>query len=202
MSPFSDQLIKAQIQKNFYTQAAKKLGVNKTQSAALTQKALPILIKGLAENTQTEKGTTALWTALSEKKHRGQILDVNEDFFAKSKIDDGSKILRHILGDTRDDITAALAAETKTDVSAAKKIMAALSPLIMGALGKAVQSKKLNADQVGSILKLTLKEKNFAKAGHKIAIMLFDKNNNGQYKDDLFEMGKKLFLKMLNQKKK
>lgn len=202
MSNLADQLIKTQLQKAFYAQAAKKLGVDETQAAALAQKAMPLLIKGLAENTQTEKGSAALWKALTEKKHNGHILDSNENFFAESKISDGSKILHHILGDTRDDIATALATGTKTDVSTAKKTMAALSPLIMGALGKVVQSKKLNADQVSSILKLALKEKDFSKAGHKIAVMLFDKNNNGQYKDDLFEMGKKMISKMLNKRQK
>lgn len=202
MSQLADQIIQTQLQKAFYAQAAKKLGVNETQSQVLAQKAMPVLIKGLAENAQSPKGAQDLWKALSTKKHDGNILDSNEDFFAESKIDDGSKILRHILGDTRDDIAEALAAETKTDVSSAKKTLAALSPLVMGALGQAVQSKKLNADQVGSILKLALKEKDFAKAGHRIAVMLFDKNNNGQYKDDLFEMGKRFVAKLLNQKKK
>lgn len=72
----------------------------------------------------------------------------------------------------------------------------------MGALGKAVQSEKLNADQVGKILQLALKEKDFAKVGHRIGLMLFDKNSNGQYKDDLFEIGRRWLSKMLSKTKK
>lgn len=202
MSFLSEQLIKSSLQKTFQQQAVKSLGISESQSSALAQKAMPLLLKGLAENAQDKKGAQALWEALKTQKHDGNILSNHEDFFTESKINDGSKILKHILGDTRDDIAATLAEETQTDISKAKKTMAALSPLLMGALGKAIQSKKLNADQVGTILKLALKEKDFGKAAHKIALLLWDKNDNGQYKDDLFEVGKKFIARLLNKPKK
>ncbi|NCP67579.1 DUF937 domain-containing protein [bacterium] len=195
-------LIKDQIQAQFYAQAAKKLNLDLGQSQDLVVKALPTLIKGMAINTQSKNGAKDLFGALTQKKHDGNILDSNQDFFADSNLDEGDKILKHILGDTRDDIAAALAFETKTDTHTAKKTLAALSPLVMGALGKAVQSKKLNADQVSSILNIALKEKDFAKAGNRIALLMLDKNNNGQYKDDLFEMGKVWLSKLLSKKKK
>ncbi len=195
-------LLKDQLQTQIYTQAAKKLNVDSAQSQALIDKAIPTLLKGLATNSQNQTGANNLLKALKQDKHSGKILDSNEDFFTDANLDEGDKILKHILGDTRDDIAAALALETKTDTNTAKKTLAALSPIVMGALGKAVQSKKLNATQVSTILNLVLKEKDFAKAGEKIALMLWDSNNNGQYKDDLFEIGKSWISKMLNKKKK
>jgi hypothetical protein len=148
MSTIADKFIKDQLQKQFYAQAAQKLGIQDEQSKALAQKAMPLLVKGLAENVQTKSGAQNLWNALKQKKHDGKILDSNEDFFEEAKLEDGSKILKHILGDTRNDIAAALAEETKTDVSAAKKTLAALSPIVMGTLGKAVPRGMLLSEQV------------------------------------------------------
>ena len=151
MTKISDKLLSNALQNSFNQQGAQKLNVSEAQTKQLMEAALPQLIKGLAENTQHKEGVQNLWSALKKQKHDGKVLDSNEDFFAKAQLDEGDKILKHILGDTRDDIAAALAEETKTDISAAKKTLAALSPLVMGALGKAVQSEKLNADQVGKI---------------------------------------------------
>lgn len=201
MSNIATNLIKSQLTDKFYAQATERLGVNPTEGKALVDQAMPALLNGLLKNAESKAGAARLLGALKSKKHDGVILDSNEDFFAAAHLDEGDKILKHILGDTRDDIAQALALETKTELSQAKKTLAALSPLVMGALGKAVQSNKLNADQVGDILKLALKEKDFAKVGHRIATLMWDKNNNGQYKDDLFEMGKRWVAKLLSNKK-
>ena len=60
MTNIANSLIKAQLQKAFYDQAAKKLGANGEQSKALAQKAMSVLLKGLAENAQTENGAIDL----------------------------------------------------------------------------------------------------------------------------------------------
>jgi len=202
MPQISDQLLNHSLQQKIESQGAAKLQVSEAQTKQLMEAALPQLIKGLAENTQEPGAGQKLWTALKNPKHDGKILDSNEDFFEDANLEEGDKIIKHILGDTRNDIAAALALDANTDISAAKKTLAALSPLVMGAFGKAVQSKKLNADEIGKILQHALKEKDFAKAGHRIGLMLLDKNNNGQYKDDLFEMGRKWLSGLLSKSKK
>lgn len=201
MNQLIKTFLKDKLQAQFYAQAAKTLHLDTQQSQTLLVKALPTLLKGLATNSQEKKGAQSLLEALKQKKHSGGILSSNADFFAAAQLEEGDKILKHILGDTRDDIAAALAFETKTDTKTAQKALAALSPLLMGALGKAVQSKKLNADQVSKLLNLALKEKNYSKFAHQIGLLLWDKNGNGQFKDDLFELGKTWLSRLLSKKK-
>lgn len=201
MNPLFNTFLKDQLQVQFYNQAAKTLNLNQQQSQNLVVKALPTLLKGLATNTQSKNGVESLLEALKQKKHHGKILNSNADFFAASQLNEGDKILKHILGDTRDDIASALAIETKIDTKTAQKVLAALSLIIMSGLGKAVQSKKLNADQVSKLLNLAVKDKNYAQLGKQLGLLLWDKNNNGQFKDDLFEIGKTWLSKVLNKKR-
>ena len=192
--------IKAQLNDDFYNQTAQRLGVSPAEAKALIDQSLPTLVEGLARNTQKKEGAENLVKALA--KHDGSLLETNEDFFEAKNLDEGDKILKHILGDTRDDIAAALAVETKTEPSQAKKTLAALSPMVMGALGKAVKSEKLNADQVTKILKLAVQKRDFGAVAQSIAVLIWDKNNNGQFKDDLFEVGRRFLSRILNRSSK
>jgi|GEM_PF-4835328 len=74
--------------------------------------------------------------------------------------------------------------------------------MVMGALGKAVKSEKLNADQVTKILKLAVQKRDFGAVAQSIAVLIWDKNNNGQFKDDLFEVGRRFLSRILNRSSK
>lgn len=202
MSNLVTDLLKKQLTDQFYDQASEKLGLNGQQGRKLVDNAVPSILGGLAKNASSKAGASALLGALKDKRHDGSILSNTNSFFESRNLDEGDKILKHVLGDTREDIAEALAAESGTNLDVAKKALAGLSPMVMGALGKAVQSKKLNTDQLGPILNLAIKEKDLGKAAHRIAMLIWDKDGDGQYKDDLFEMGKRWVSGFLSQKKK
>ena len=201
MSNIVTDALKSQLTDQFYRQTAKQLGISNTQGRALVNNTIPSILEGLAKNSQTPNGAQALGKALNAPQHDGRVLGNTKAFFESRNLGEGDKILKHILGDTREDIAQALATESGTDISVAKKVLAGLSPMVMGALGKAVQSNKLNTDQLGPILNLAVKEKDFGKAADRIAVLIWDKDGDGQYKDDLFEAGKRWLARLLNKKK-
>lgn len=65
-----------------------------------------------------------------------------------------------------------------------------------------MQSKKLNSKEVGKILNFALKEKDFGKTAQRIGVLLWDKNNDGKIKDNLFGMGKRFIRSLINKKSK
>lgn len=197
----TSQALKNQLTKAWYAKAAQTFKTDERSAKALVDQALPTVWESLAKKSENPQGAEALTKALADERHDGRILDPNQDFFTDHNLDEGDKILRHVLGDTRDDIAEALAAETHTKTSQAKKALAAVSPLIMGALGKAVQSEKLNVEQVTTILKLAVKERDFGRASHRIAVLIWDKNKDGQFKDDWFNAGKRWLSSWLTRKK-
>lgn len=182
-------------------QVSQNLGVDARQAQKLVEQALPTMVEALAKNAEKNETKEALTDALKNQKHDGRILDPNQEFFADHNLDDGDKILTHVLGDTRDSIASALAKETKTSASQAQKTLAAISPVVMGSLGKVVQSKKLNATEVANLLKIAIQERNLGKLANRIAVLIWDKNSDGQYKDDLFEIGRRWISKFLSKKK-
>ena len=77
--------------------------------------------------------------ALSNK-HDGSLLDNLEGFFGggidKEAINDGGKILGHVLGNKQSNVANALGAKTGIDASSVSQILKIAAPLLLGFLGK------------------------------------------------------------------
>jgi hypothetical protein len=90
---------------------------------SMIEKALPSILSGLEKNTQTEDGKKALDTAL--EKHTGE---------TKIDMNDGAKILGHILGNNKESEIENIAKETGASKEQSADVMNMLSSLVMGGL--------------------------------------------------------------------
>jgi hypothetical protein len=130
-------------------QVSKQAGVSENDAAAVLQDVLPILLKGMqgqASNKSTQQG---FLQALADHS-KEDTSDVSK-FLSKVDTEDGSKIVRHLLGAEEEAVAAKAKKKSGIDAKKILKIMAIVAPLLMSQMGKsAKESKKTAAGNIGA----------------------------------------------------
>jgi len=142
---------------------SKKTGLDLESSKSMASKALPMLLGALKNNSADDSKKESLEKAVA--KNDGSILDNLDNI----NLNDGSKILGHIFGDKKEQ------AEKEVGDSS---VLAALAPMVMGALWKA------NSTSGSSASDLLSSDWMIA----KLAISFLDKDWDWDIKDDLMWM--------------
>ncbi|MBI1765092.1 MAG: DUF937 domain-containing protein [Acidobacteria bacterium] len=170
-------------------QISQAIGADESTTSNAIQAALPMLIGGLARNTQSEDGAASLLNAVN-KDHDGSILDDLGGFLsggAASGI--GGAILGHILGGRQGQVEQGISAASGLDMSKVGPLLAMLAPVVMGALGKANQQQGgMDASSLAGLLGGAHQEMS---AGSPILGMLgglLDRNHDGSALDDILGM--------------
>jgi hypothetical protein len=123
------------------SQISQTIGADENTTNNAIQAALPMLIGGLARNTQSEDGASSLLHALN-KDHDGSILDDLGGFLGGGAATGiGSAILGHVLGGRQGQVEQGVSAASGLDMSKVGPLLAMLAPVVMGALGKANQQQ-------------------------------------------------------------
>ncbi len=178
--------------------ASAQLGqdTNKTQSAMSA--AIPMLMGALKKNAANPDTASGLMEALNGK-HDGSLLDNVMDIFGGGNVNedvvqDGDKILGHVLGEKKEVVAAALSKQNGIDMGSAMNILKMAAPLVMGMLGKQTREKQVSnpTDLTNIIGNMLGSDQQAAEHGSFIE-QLLDQDGDGSYMDDLFNMGKKFF---------
>ncbi|MCB0445450.1 MAG: DUF937 domain-containing protein [Gelidibacter sp.] len=119
---------------------------NKTQDV-LTM-ALPVLMSAMKRNASTPEGAQGLLGAINSK-HDGSILDNLGGLFSggvdSNVLDDGSKILGHVLGGKQQNVENALSAKSGMDAGSISQILKVAAPILMGVLGSQAKQQNVNS---------------------------------------------------------
>ena len=120
---------------------AEKLGVSRDEAKVAVEQGGAVLLGGLAKNAETDEGSAAIRNAL--KKHEGGA--------AASKVDDidqadGDKIVSHILGAKKSEVTKELTESKATPGIDFGKLLPILAPIVMGLIANANKDKAAKAD--------------------------------------------------------
>jgi len=176
--------------------ASSQLGqdTDKTQSALSA--AIPMLMGALKKNASNPETADGLMKAL-QNKHNGSILDSLGDIFGGGNVNedvvqDGDKILGHVLGDKKETVAKALGAQSGLDLGSAMDLLKMAAPMVMGMLGKQTQEKQVSnpTDLTNIIGGMLGGDKEVEKQGSFIENLL-DQDGDGSIVDDLFNLGKK-----------
>ena len=89
-----ETLLKSMTSSSSLDTMSRRTGGNNDQMAALITAALPILLRALTANASTKSGAESLQQALTEHTETGSVAEQ----FETADIDDGARILQHILG--------------------------------------------------------------------------------------------------------
>jgi len=178
--------------------ASSQLGqdTNKTQSAMSA--AIPMLMGALRKNASDPSKASGLMEALMNK-HDGSLLDNVMDIFGggnvnEEVVEDGDKILGHVLGEKKEVVATALSKESGIDLGSAMNILKMAAPVVMGMLGKQTREKQVsNPTDLTNIIGSMLGGHKEVEQHSSFIESILDADNDGSIVDDLFNMGRKFF---------
>lgn len=120
---------------------ANSTGASKKDVTQVLSSALPLLLQGAGK--QSTGKTTASSFAQALEQHAGASTSSISSFFKNVDLDDGAKIVSHLLSGKTDATAKKISKETGLDTKTIISILAAAAPLIMSLLGKkTAQAKK------------------------------------------------------------
>lgn len=131
------------------------LGMDEGQAGGALAAAVPMLLAGLAKNTQSEGGASALLGALSRDHDGGALDDLGGllgGLSGGAPNRDGLGILGHVLGGRQPQAQNALAQTTGIRPEQAMAVLAAAAPLVMAAVGRTQRKQGLDANGLSSLL--------------------------------------------------
>ncbi|MEZ4802673.1 MAG: DUF937 domain-containing protein [Gelidibacter sp.] len=153
--------------------------------------ALPVLMQAMRRNASTPQGAEGLLGALNSK-HDGSILDNLGGLFNggvdSNVMEDGSKILGHVLGNKQDNVKNALSQKSGMDAATIAQILKVAAPILMGVLGSQAKQKNVNSQSgldglLGGLLKGNSRqhERSFLES-------ILDADGDGSIMDDVAGM--------------
>jgi len=126
-----------------------KTGINKNAIMRLLPLAIPLLIKYLTKNAQSQQGALSLLGALTQHKNT----DTMELQLADADADDGGKILNHILGGNYGSVMHQLAAQSNMTDDQVSSVLSTLAPALLSGVSAAnTQQQSAGAGSLGSLL--------------------------------------------------
>lgn len=132
-------LLNSDLGKTIISGVSGQTGQPKDKTSNLLTMAMPVLMQAMKRNAASPQGAEGLMGALSNK-HDGSILDNLDGLFGggvdKNVMDDGGKILGHVLGNNRPNVEKALSKKSGIDSGSVGDILKVAAPILMGVLGK------------------------------------------------------------------
>lgn len=146
-------LLNQLITKDTIAQLAKGTKADEGQVESLLTSALPVLMQNMANNASTKEGKDSLSKALSQHAAKTNTTNVTT-LLKQADTNDGEKILGHLLGGSKNDITDALAAKSGLSSKNTLMLLATLAPVLMGLVGseKEKSAKKDDGLDLGDLI--------------------------------------------------
>ncbi len=132
-------------------QIGKMAGIPEDSVGAVVESVLPLLIQGMQGQAKNAKTQKSFLKAL-EDHGKKDTKDITK-FFGDVDVEDGAKIVKHLLGAGSEEVAAKAKKKSGIDTKTIMKIMAILAPLLMSKMGStAKKSKKKDDDDMLSIV--------------------------------------------------
>ena len=179
---------------NVLKELSKTANADPSQIQKAVSLGVPALLESLVRNAKTEEGALSLAKALDS--HKDDKVDDIEGFLKNVNMEDGSKILGHILGGNRKKVQKNLAAQTGLQDNQVQDILKQLAPLLLGSLGKQKTSKNVGSDGLQNMLAGVLAGQASKNNGIMDSVTkLLDADDDGSIVDDVGKMLGEFFKK-------
>jgi hypothetical protein len=133
-------------------QVAVQTGVDEATAQRSIAAALPTLLAGLGINAANPQQAESILAAL-DKDHDGNILEDIPGYIAQGgDVQQGNKIVGHILGSKQQGVEESLARSAGISTSQMGGVLAALAPLVMGALSRDAKQSNTGSDGLAGLL--------------------------------------------------
>lgn len=158
---------------------SQQIGADKRSTKNALENSLPMLLSALTRNATQGEGANEIFNAVT-RDHDGSLLDHPEDLINAPDQGHGDGILGHLLGSHRQTVEAGLGRASGLDSGAMGKLLTILAPMVMGALGKAQRSNRLDASSLVGMLNQETSEAQRANPKGMTALnTLLDADNDG-----------------------
>ena len=149
-------LLNSDLGKTIISGVSNTTGHEPQKTESVLTMALPLLMKAMERNAASPEGAEGLMKAI-QTKHDGSILDNLGDLFKggvdQNVLEDGGKILGHVLGAKQKTVVQVVGAKSGLDTGSVGNILKVAAPILMGVLGKqARQNNVQNPSDLGNIL--------------------------------------------------
>jgi hypothetical protein len=184
-------LLGSDLGKTIISGVAGQTGQDTNKTSGLLTMALPVLMQAMKQNASTPQGAEGLLGAL-KSKHDGSILDDLGGLF-KGGVDnnvmqDGEKILGHVLGGRQKNVQNALSQKSGIDAGSVANILKVAAPLLMGVLGKQTRQNKVSSPtDLGGLLGGMMKG-NSPQQEQSFLESILDADGDGSVIDDVAGM--------------
>ena len=121
----------------------KSLGVSSEDASAVLAAVLPQLLQGATAQASSSKTQDSFAEAL--ESHSTNYTSDLAKFFKNVDIEDGAKIVGHLLGTDQKKVATQASKKTGIDTKQVIKIAAAAAPLVMTLIGNATKKEKKKA---------------------------------------------------------
>ncbi len=142
-------LIESLLDKDSIKTVSKNSGTSSNQTREVVVGALPLLLRSMQENASGKDGEEALAKAL-EFHSKSNTSDLTA-FLKNADIEDGNKILTHILGNNKKNVEADLAKKAGVTTAQSSNILANIVPLLLTLIGIQAMQKTV-AGGLGPLL--------------------------------------------------
>ena len=194
------ELLQGQLDENLIQQLSQHIGAESTeQTEAAASGIISTLVAGLNKNAATPDGANALVSAIA-RDHDGSILEDVAGFLlgsretSNSSTLNGAGILQHILGGKQSNTQDMLGKATGLDTAQIGKLMIALAPMVLAALGKARKQEAVSSENIGDLLSGSVKSQVNQQQEMGLLQRFLDADGDGSVMDDIANMGMKFFL--------
>jgi len=183
------ELLNSDLGKQIISGVSNDSNQSQSKTTDVMSMALPLLMGAMKKNATSPEGAQGLMNALNSK-HDGSILDNLGSLFDggvdTSVKQDGEGILKHVLGNSENNITNVISNKSGLDSAAVMNILKVAAPLVLGYLGKQQKQQQVNSSSgmeslLGGILGGDNKQQSMIES-------LLDGNNDGSILDDIAGM--------------
>jgi hypothetical protein len=168
-------------------QLSQQIGADPDSTSNAVQAALPMLLGGMARNTQSEGGARSLLGAL-DRDHDGSVLDDVAGFLGQGGNGTGDGILGHIFGSNRPNVENGISQASGLNLSQVAQLLPLLAPIVMGALGKTQRQQSLDAGALAGLLGQQNQQAMSTSPLFGVLSQVLDANHDGSMMDDVAGM--------------
>ena len=171
---------------------SRELGTDEAATQNALAAALPALLGALSRSGSSADGAQSLLAAL-DRDHDGSILDDLLGALGGEQLGSAEGILGHLLGARRGAVESQIGRQSGLDADSVGKILAAVAPLVMGALGRARRQGNWDAD--GLVRELGAERSRAEEAvpgSFGLFEKLLDADGDGEISDDVTRVGTRL----------
>lgn len=129
-------LLKTLLADGSVTALAKKTGLSSSMLKKLLPLAIPLLLKAMTNNASSQSGAQSLLGALTQHTSKKSMPEQIDD----ADLDDGSKILGHIFGNSAPAEYQGLAAQTGLSADQVSTALSGIAPALLSGLSAATAS--------------------------------------------------------------